>query len=66
MTTHETLVSLFETYKLENEKFNTGNSSAGTRARKALSEISKLQKLRRKEIQDEKNNNKVNNISLDI
>ena len=58
MTTHETLVSLFETYKLENEKFNTGNASAGTRARKALSEISKLQKLRRKEIQDEKNNNK--------
>ena len=58
MTTHETLVSLFETYKLENEKFNAGNSSAGTRARKALSEISKLQKLRRKEIQDEKNNNK--------
>ena len=39
----------------ENEKAVAGNKSAGTRARKALSEISKLCKERRKELQDLKN-----------
>jgi len=56
MDIHETLVSLFNTYTNENEKAVAGNKSAGTRARKALSEISKLCKDRRKEIQDMKNN----------
>lgn len=52
---HDTLVSLFEEYILENEKFTTkGNKAAGTRARKALMEITKLCKDRRKEIQAEK------------
>lgn len=55
-TSHETLVSLFETYVKDNEKFVTkGNKAAGTRARKALSEFSKVAKERRKEIQDTKN-----------
>ena len=55
-TTHETLISLFETYMKDNEKFTAkGNKAAGTRARKALSELAKLTKDRRKEIQDAKN-----------
>lgn len=54
--THEALVSLFETYVKENEKFTVkGNKAAGTRARKALAEFSKASKERRKEIQDSKN-----------
>lgn len=53
--THDTLLSLFETYTTESDKFEGGNKAAGTRARKALSEISKLCKERRKEIQDTKN-----------
>lgn len=56
--THETIVSAFETYVTENEKFEKGNKLAGTRARKALAEIGKLTKVRRKEIQDVKNSNK--------
>ena len=56
MDIDETLVSLFNTYTNENEKAVSGNKSAGTRARKALNEISKLCKDRRKEIQDMKNN----------
>ena len=52
MNNHETLLSLFNTYTNENEKAVAGNKSAGTRARKSLSEISKLCKLRRKELQE--------------
>ncbi|WP_293317200.1 hypothetical protein [Phenylobacterium sp.] len=55
MNNHETLLSLFNTYTNENEKAVGGNKSAGTRARKALSEISKLCKERRKELQEMKN-----------
>ena len=55
MNNHDTLVNLFETYIAESEKFNGGNKSAGTRARKALAEITKTCKERRKEIQDIKN-----------
>jgi hypothetical protein len=55
MTHHENLVSLFDTYLAENAKFEEkGNKAAGTRARKALAEISKVIKERRKEIQDTK------------
>lgn len=54
MDNHDSLVNLFETYIEENEKFNTGNKSAGTRARKALAEIAKFCKERRKEIQESK------------
>ena len=52
------LVSLFEIYVTESEKFKNGNKAAGTRARKALSEITKLAKTLRKEIQELKNNDK--------
>ncbi len=55
MSTHQNLVNLFETYVTENEKFESkGVKAAGTRARKALAEISKMTKERRKEIQDSK------------
>lgn len=53
------LKSLFETYVTESDKFDgAGNKAAGTRARKALAEITKLAKVRRKEIQDVKNADK--------
>lgn len=39
----------------EDAKFEGGNKSAGTRARKALMDIKKLCDTRRKEIQAEKN-----------
>ena len=55
--THNTLLTLVEDYMQENQKFSEkGNKAAGTRARKALMEISKLCKVRRGEIQEEKNN----------
>jgi|LakMenEpi03Aug12_release.lakeMendotaPanAssembly.Ray.scaffolds.fasta_scaffold6694283_1 hypothetical protein len=55
MTNHENLVHLFETYISENEKFEAkGNKAAGTRARKALAEVTKAAKERRKEIQESK------------
>ena len=56
--TNEMLKSLFETYDEENTRFEKGNKLAGTRARKALAEIAKLVKVRRKEIQDVKNADK--------
>lgn len=55
--THDSILALFEQYTSENDKFNEkGNKAAGTRARKALMDISKLCKDRRKEIQEAKNN----------
>ena len=55
MTNHENIISLFDTYVAENDKFeNKGVKAAGTRARKALAEIAKLTKERRKEIQETK------------
>ena len=55
MTNHENLISLVETYVTENTKFvDKGNKAAGTRARKALAEIAKAVKERRKEIQESK------------
>jgi len=44
-----------EAFIAENEKFEKGNSAAGTRARKALGELAKLCKTRRNEITEEKN-----------
>ena len=50
---------LWESFKEEHGKFvEKGNKSAGTRARKALSEVTKLARVRRQEIQDKKNNDK--------
>ena len=52
---HDKLISAFETYKAEHQKFtDKGVKAAGTRARKALLEIAKSTKERRKEIQDAK------------
>lgn len=56
-TTHNSILVLVEQYINENEKFaEKGNKAAGTRARKALMDITKLCKDRRKEIQEAKNN----------
>jgi hypothetical protein len=44
-----------EAFLAENEKFEKGNSAAGTRARKALAELGKAVKARRNEITAEKN-----------
>lgn len=48
------LQKLFEEFLKEDEKFSGGNAAAGTRARKALAEISKAVKARRNEITAEK------------
>lgn len=45
----------FEAFLKDNEKFEKGNATAGTRARKALAELTKLAKVRRGEITAEKN-----------
>jgi len=59
ITNHENLVSLFETYLNENMKFEEkGNKSAATRARKALSQMNRIIKERRKEIQESKTTEK--------
>lgn len=55
MTSHETIQAQYETYLSENEKFVTkGVKASAARARKALQELSKAIKLRRKEITAEK------------
>ena len=53
--TVKSLEELFEAWKVEDAKFLSGNSAAGTRARKALGEMSKAIKARRNEITAEKN-----------
>ena len=53
--TTQQLLDAVEAWKVEDEKFTAGNNAAGTRARKALQEITKLVKTRRSEITDEKN-----------
>lgn len=53
---HDALTAAFEAYIAENDKFaNKGNKAAGTRARKALQELTKAAKARRTEIQEAKN-----------
>jgi hypothetical protein len=52
---HDMIKTAFETYIAENEKFaNKGVKAAAARARKALQEMSKAIKERRKEITAEK------------
>jgi hypothetical protein len=53
--TVDQLKRTFEQFLTEDAKFSGGNSAAGTRARKALAELSKLVKARRSEITEEKN-----------
>ena len=56
MSHHNDLLEQFKEYKENHDKFvEKGNKAAGTRARKALSEIAKLTKSQRKAIQDVKN-----------
>jgi GTP cyclohydrolase I len=55
MSTHDQLVEAFNNYIAENEKFTgKGVKAAAARARKALQEMSKGIKERRKEITAEK------------
>jgi len=55
MTNHDTLLEQFEAYKSENEKFTArGIKASAARARKALQEMGKAIKERRKEITSEK------------
>jgi hypothetical protein len=52
---HDAIKTAYETYILENEKFTgKGVKAAAARARKALQEMSKAIKERRKEITAEK------------
>lgn len=53
--TTEQIMEAVNQWKAEDDKFSSGNSAAGTRARKALAELSKLIKARRNEITAEKN-----------
>ena len=39
MSAHDDIKTHFDSYLMENEKFDKGNSAAGTRARKALAEM---------------------------
>ncbi len=55
MSVSQELLNAVEAWKVEDEKFSAGNNAAGTRARKALQEISKLVKTRRTEITEERN-----------
>ncbi len=56
MSVHEQIVAQFEAYIAENQKFTEkGVKASAARARKALGELGKLAKERRKEIQEAKN-----------
>jgi hypothetical protein len=55
MSAQQQIEDEFAAYTVENTKFNTGNSAAGTRARKHLGEMAKAIKARRNEITAEKN-----------
>lgn len=54
-STGQKIAELVAQFQMEDEKFEAGNASAGTRARKALMEIKKACDARRKEIQEKKN-----------
>ena len=64
MSISEELINAIESWKVEDEKFSAGNNAAGTRARKALQEISKLVKARRTEISEEKSARKESKASV--
>lgn len=56
MTLHEQIVQAFNNYLSESQTFDDkGVKAAAARARKALGDLGKLTKERRKEIQDKKN-----------
>lgn len=56
MSLHDQIVEQYQMYIAESQKFEEkGVKASATRARKALGELGKLAKERRKEIQDSKN-----------
>lgn len=55
MSTKQAILDAIRAWEQEDAKFESGNSAAGTRARKALAEAAKAIKLRRNEITAEKN-----------
>jgi hypothetical protein len=55
MSTTQQITEALSAFIAEDTKFTSGNSAAGTRARKALAELGKLVKTRRNEITAEKN-----------
>jgi N-glycosylase/DNA lyase len=56
MANHDEIVQAFNNYLAEHETFESkGVKAAATRARKALGDLGKLTKERRKEIQEKKN-----------
>lgn len=56
MSLHDQIVEQYEAYIAESQKFeDKGVKAAAARARKALGELGKLAKERRKDIQDKKN-----------
>ena len=56
MSTNAEIMEAIDTYQTENAKFEEkGVKASAARARKALGDIGKLTKVRRKEIQDKKN-----------
>jgi len=56
MTLHEQILHAFQSYVQESSTFEDKNvKAAAARARKALGDLGKLTKERRKEIQDKKN-----------
>jgi hypothetical protein len=54
-TAHDDMNKYIDQYLMESAKFESGNSAAGTRARKALAELAKAVKARRNEITETKN-----------
>ena len=56
MSIHEEIVQAYQNYLAEHATFEEkGVKAAATRARKALGDLGKLTKERRKEVQDKKN-----------
>ena len=57
-TTLQAIRDAMVALETEDAKFESGNSAAGTRARKALADLAKLAKARRAEITEAKNSRK--------
>jgi hypothetical protein len=55
MSTQQAIKDAMTAFEMEDAKFEAGNASAGTRARKALGDLGKLVKARRAEITETKN-----------
>jgi hypothetical protein len=55
MSAHTEIETQLAAYIAESAKFEAGNAAAGTRARKALGELTKAVKARRNEITETKN-----------